>query len=83
MAYTTLAIGSGNRPYLGFSDKAAHFGATVMTFSEDPEGTSTYKWYRNNIEITGATTTGYTLITGDAGKTFIFEVTPISQLSVP
>ncbi len=44
----------------------------------DPEGTSHYQWYRNDVAITGATEITYSVGTGDAGTTIKFEVTPIS-----
>jgi hypothetical protein len=48
--------------------------------SLDPEGISTYQWYRNNVAIIGATGLIYVVTTGDANATLKFEVTPISVL---
>ncbi|MDT0554806.1 hypothetical protein [Patiriisocius hiemis] len=52
----------------------------------DPEGTSTFQWYRaddsagtlNVIPIGGATTQNYTLTTADIGKYISFAVIPIA-----
>ena len=46
------------------------------------EGTSTFKWYRDTIEIPGATTKYYTVTQADQGKSIVFEVTPISQAGI-
>jgi trimeric autotransporter adhesin len=50
----------------------------------DPQGTSTFQWYRadnaagttNKTAISGATTSTYTLVTADAGKYISFAVVP-------
>jgi len=44
----------------------------------DLEGVSLFQWYRDNIAISGATNISYTTTTDDAGKTIVFEVTPVS-----
>ena len=57
------------------------------TYTHTPDGTtegnSTYKWYRDGVEITGATTTTYTPTTEDIGKTITFEVTYVPTVWVP
>jgi hypothetical protein len=52
----------------------------------DPEGTSTYRWYRadnvsgtNEVAITGATARTYILVPADAGKYVSFQVTPAAS----
>ncbi len=52
----------------------------------DPEGTSTYKWYRANtsdgtgaVAISGATAKTYTTTMNDDGKYISFEVTPVDN----
>ena len=51
----------------------------------DLQGTSTFKWYRfddaggtNETEISGATSTTYSLVEADLGKYISFEVTPVA-----
>ena len=70
----------------------ATYGQTLTgsyTYSDadsDPEGTSTFKWYRaddasgtNKTEISGAASETYTLVASDVGKYIGFEVTPVAQ----
>ncbi|MBN8706159.1 MAG: lamin tail domain-containing protein [Bacteroidetes bacterium] len=52
----------------------------------DPEGTSTFKWYRSNdgagsgkAAIGGATSSTYVLQAGDVTKFISFEVTPVAS----
>ncbi len=55
-------------------------GSYVFTDAEgDKEAESTFKWYRDGIEIAGATTVNYTLILNDAGTQIVFEVTPVAE----
>lgn len=42
-------------------------------------GTLTYKWYRNDIEISGATKETYTLVTDDIGKTITVKIGSTEQ----
>ncbi|MDX8392529.1 MAG: DUF4347 domain-containing protein, partial [Mariprofundaceae bacterium] len=44
----------------------------------DSEGTSTFRWLRNNVAITGATISTYMLVAADSGTTIKFEVTPVA-----
>ena len=46
--------------------------------NHDPEGKSTFRWYRNGTAIDGAQAKTYTLVDADMGKTIRFEVTPVS-----
>ncbi len=45
----------------------------------DLEGDSTFKWYRNDVEIDGATSQTYLLTSDDVGQTIVFEVTPVAE----
>lgn len=45
----------------------------------DPQGVSTFRWLRNDIPISGATATTYTLQAADVGTTIKFEVTPVAS----
>lgn len=49
------------------------------------EGTSTYRWLKNNVAIPGATGITYTLREEDvaAGQEITFEVTPVSSNFIP
>jgi len=44
----------------------------------DAEGTSTFKWYADGVEIAGATSKTYTLTAAEVGKKIQFEVTPVA-----
>ena len=48
----------------------------------DLEGTSTFRWLRDGIEISGATATTYTLTVDDDGANISFEVTPVALTGV-
>ncbi|MDH3711379.1 MAG: T9SS type A sorting domain-containing protein, partial [Cyclobacteriaceae bacterium] len=48
----------------------------------DLEGTSTFRWLRDNVEIAGATALSYTLQSADEGATILFEVTPVALTGV-
>ena len=45
---------------------------------EDLEGATTFRWLRDSVAISGATTNTYTLVTADSGAEISFEVTPIA-----
>jgi len=62
-------------PYLSCNDSEGN--RTIKRIAGKGEGQSTYKWYRNNKVITGATTTTYIPTADDAGRKIYFEVTPI------
>ncbi len=51
---------------------------TYTDIDGDLEGTSTYKWLRDDIEIPSATSLTYITTIDDINKTIKFEVTPIS-----
>lgn len=46
----------------------------------DVEGTSTFKWYRDGVEIVGAISNTYLIVSNDQGHNIKFEVTPISTM---
>ncbi len=48
----------------------------------DVEGTSTYRWLRDDVEISGATAQTYTLVATDQGRSIEFEVTPVAAIGV-
>ncbi|MDO8718016.1 MAG: hypothetical protein Q7K20_03425, partial [Polaromonas sp.] len=54
---------------------------TYADANNDPQGTSTFRWLRSGVAITGATAKTYTLAAADQGKTIIFEVTPVSTVA--
>ncbi len=45
----------------------------------NPEGTSLFKWYRDGVEISGASDTLYSLTADDIARILTFSVTPIAQ----
>ena len=52
---------------------------TYADADNDVEGTSTYRWLRNGVAISGATASTYVLLTGaDVGTTLTFAVTPVA-----
>ncbi len=76
-----IALDSSGVPYVSYSDVA--FGGyktnvvkLTLTSHTEQEGTSTFRWYRNDAEISGETSSTYTVLSGDQGKTIKFEVTP-------
>ncbi|MBI5734131.1 MAG: hypothetical protein HY973_04295, partial [Candidatus Kerfeldbacteria bacterium] len=54
-------------------------GYTYFDVDGDLQGVSTFKWYRNNVIIAGATSITYLLTTADLSATIKFEVTPVAQ----
>jgi uncharacterized protein (TIGR02145 family) len=59
---------------------------TYSDAENDPEGTSTFQWYRaddasgtNQVAISGATSSTYTLQNADVGYYISYEVTPVAQ----
>lgn len=48
-----------------------------------PEGNSTFQWYRNGSPIAGATGLTYDLVPSDGGASIALGVTPSAQLGVP
>ena len=56
---------------------------TYSDADNDLQGTSTFRWLRNNVAISGATAITYTLAAGDLANPIRFEVTPVAQTGVP
>jgi len=52
---------------------------TYSDVNSDAQGTSTFRWLRNSVEIAGATSNTYILVDADITKTIVFEVTPKSS----
>ena len=48
----------------------------------DPEGVSTFQWYRDGVAIPGATSITYHTTSDDAGKTLVFEVIPVALTGI-
>lgn len=44
------------------------------------EATSTFRWLRDDVPISGATSINYTPVAGDAGSVLKFEVTPVGTV---
>ncbi len=65
----------------------AQVGATLTgsyTYADannDPEGTSTFRWLRDDVAISGATSSTYVLVAADEGTTIKFEVTPVATVA--
>lgn len=51
---------------------------TYADVNGDSEGTSTFRWLRNGVAITGATAITYTLVAADNLQMITFEVTPVA-----
>jgi hypothetical protein len=51
---------------------------TYFDVESDTEGTSTFRWLRDGVAISGATTSTYTLVAADSGANISFEVTPVA-----
>lgn len=55
---------------------------TYSDTENDPEGASTFQWYRNNDVIAGATSMTYIVTADDINKTVKFEVTPVASVGL-
>ena len=55
---------------------------TYADADNDLEGTTTFRWLRNGVEIPGAISTAYILQADDEGTTLVFEVTPVALTGV-
>lgn len=51
---------------------------TYSDADSDAEGTSTFRWLRDDVAIGGATSLTYVLVTADEGHAIKFEVTPMA-----
>ena len=56
---------------------------TYSDVNSDVEGVSTFKWFRNGVEISGSTSKTYVIVSTDEGYKFSFQVTPVSATGVP
>ena len=56
---------------------------TYFDIDGDLQGSSIYRWYRDNVIITGATYSTYTLTPDDVGSRIHFEVIPVSSTGFP
>jgi hypothetical protein len=52
---------------------------TYADAESDLQGTSIFRWLRNNVAIAGATARSYALVAADEGALIRFEVTPVAQ----
>ena len=60
------------------------FGSYTYVDNEgDPEGATTFQWFRNNVAVPGATGTSLIVNPADIGATLRFEVTPVSDFAFP
>ena len=55
---------------------------TYADIDNDAEGTSTFRWLRNGVAISGATALSYNLVAADSGQSITFEVTPIAVTGI-
>jgi len=51
---------------------------TYSDAESNSEGTSTFRWLRNDVAIVGATSITYTPVVADVGTALKFEVTPVA-----
>jgi hypothetical protein len=56
---------------------------TYSDVNGDAEGTSTFKWFRNGVEISGSTSKTYTIVSTDEAYQLSFQVTPVSATGNP
>jgi hypothetical protein len=60
-------------------NQVLHCSYTYNDYDSDPQGTPLYQWFRNGIDITGATGANYTLKYQDVDKIINVQVTPVSS----
>jgi hypothetical protein len=65
--------------YTAFKDGRTSSMLTVAKYLIEPEGSSTYKWYRDGVEIVGETSDTYVVTEDDINTAIRFEVTPVSS----
>lgn len=81
-----FALGADDVPYFGY-DGGVGIGdpdnwkalAQKSISSDQSEGVSAFKWYRNNHVIDGATSPTYVVTSADLGESIRFEVTPVAS----
>ena len=52
---------------------------TYADAESDLQGTSIFRWLRNNVAIAGATARSYALVAADEGTLISFKITPVAQ----
>ena len=52
---------------------------TYADADSDAEGTTTFRWLRDGVAISGAAASTYTLVAADNGTSITFEVTPVAM----
>ena len=52
---------------------------TYADAESDLQGTSIFRWLRNNVAIAGATARSYALVAADEGTLISFQITPVAQ----
>ena len=52
---------------------------TYADADSDAEGTTTFRWLRDAVAISGATSSTYSLVAADNGTSITFEVTPVAM----
>jgi ELWxxDGT repeat protein len=67
---------SGSGPWVGTQ---VNGGYSYQDAENDSEGSSTFRWLREGIEISGATALSYTLQADDVDKAISFEVIPVAS----
>ncbi len=78
VAPTASAVGITGTAQVGLTLTGSYSYADA---NNDPQGTSTFRWLRNGVAITGATASTYLLVAADQGNTISFEVTPVSTVA--
>ena len=87
-APTATQVSIAGTPAVG-TQLTGHY--TYADANQDPEGASTFKWYRadnaagttNKVVISGATAKTYTPVAADRNKFLVFEVTPVAATGTP
>ncbi|MDP2656703.1 MAG: hypothetical protein Q8P11_04025 [bacterium] len=59
-----------------------HGQYTYSDADGDLEGTSTFRWLRDDVAIDGATAVDYTTVADDVGHNIKFEVTPVASSGI-
>jgi len=78
-APTVSNVGISGNPKIGSTLTGTY---TYDDAEGDAESGSTYKWYRNDVLITGATSKTYTLVSADLNMYIKFEVTPAAAAGI-
>lgn len=76
----TLAPLTAGPPVVGSTLAGSY---TYYDADGDAQATSSFRWLSNGVVIAGAQSLNYILVSADAGKTIVFEVTPKAANGVP